>query len=256
MSNSENPNDRNKRDEYNLSENSRLAGIDFVYSNKIASKIYAKMKVLEKDSCQSDTYSRLKKVLYQAVRNDQVHELGQLQLGFGDLRSLKGFRFSKKTSWNTFFMNNPTAKFDQEKARVGLAIPTIYAREFNRFPEKTSKAVLRFHCIYVSLNGECIIESRSSKELVVRDGVNSRSVYFPIKETSTILILCIGSVHTWLFSNNLESEFLSRNNLFMTAEIFDALLIQDGKLCHFEENKLPDINPPEYPDANDDLDWE
>jgi hypothetical protein len=254
--NPKNPN-RKKGKDYQLSENSKLTNVDFAYSNKLASKIYRRLKILQKGSCDPDSFMRLSQVVYQAVRNDQEHELGQLQLGYGSVEPLKEFRISKKTSWQTFFMNYPTAYFEEEKGELCLAIPSISARELNHFPERTNKVVLNMHCIQVSIGDENLVTVVSSKELIItnKEDVHARSVYFPIKDKSNVVLLCVVTVRIWLMSTDDKTNFLSDNTKFMTAEIFDALLIRNGQLCQFEEMKQSDIKPPELPDSDERMDW-
>lgn len=249
---------RKKGKDYNLSDNSKLTSIDFSYSRKLASRIYSILKILENEPRQTDTFSRFANQVYQAVRNDQLHELGQLKLGYGSVESLRNFRFSKKNSWQSFFRNYPTADFQSDKGEVCLTMPPTYAREFHLFPERASKVIVRMHCIQISIDNENRLEHCSSKELIITNDEDrdSRSIRFSIKDKPNVLLLCLASVRVWLVSAQGEDEFLSNNKVYMTAEIFDALLIRDGQLCHFVEQKLPDITPPMSSDSDDELDWE
>lgn len=259
MSNFENPKDPNryKGKEYKLSENSKLAGADFAYSGKLSSKIYKLMRILQLQPCETDTYSRFSRQLYEAVRNDQKHELGKLQLGFGSVAPLRNFRFSKKNSWQSFFRNYPIVNFEPEQGEVSVTLPPIYAKEFHLFPKRTSKVGVRMHFIQISIDVENRLEYCSSKELIITNDqdIESLSIRFSINGKSDLLLLCIASVRIWLVPVHGNDEFLSTNKAYMTAEIFDTLLIRDGQLYHFAEQKLPDISPPTSPDSNEELDW-
>lgn len=248
---------RKKGKNYRLSENSKLTGADFGYTRKLASQIYKIMQLIQNESCKNDTYTRFSKVLYKVVRNDQVHELGKLQLGYGNVAPLKGFRFFKKTNWHNFFMNKPTAELDIEKGAIRFAIPPIFVGEFNKFPKRMRKVIIKMHCIQISVGDENIIELNSSKELVMTgvDNINSRSVYFAVKDSVNVVVLCIATVRIWLHSLDSKEEFLSFDSKFMTAEIFDALVIHDGQLCHFEEEEFSDVKPPEFPNLDEEVDW-
>ncbi|UZJ65796.1 hypothetical protein OKW96_06430 [Sphingobacterium sp. KU25419] len=65
----------------------------------------------------------------------------------------------------------------------------------------------------------------------------------------------MATVRIWLESVNGKEEFLSFNSKLMTAEIFDALVIRDGQLCYFEEQKFSDMKTPEFPELNEGVDW-
>jgi len=145
---------RKKGKDYNLSENSKLAGADFAYSNTLASRIYRQMKIIQDDSAKYESFLRLKKKLYMVIRNDRQHDLGQLKLGYGNINPLKNFRFSPKTSWQTFFMNYPTTNFDAEKEELCISTPPILAREVDTLPERVRKVILKMHIIKVSIDDE------------------------------------------------------------------------------------------------------
>ncbi|UIR56071.1 hypothetical protein LZQ00_17630 [Sphingobacterium sp. SRCM116780] len=248
---------RKKGKDYNLSENSKLTANDFAYSAKLASSIYKVFKSLQRESCKSDTFSRFKKVVYQTIRNDQEHMLGQLRLGYGSVSPLKGFRFSKKSNWQSFFLNYPTIYFDAQKGEVRIAIPPILIHDFNKFPSRISKIIMKMHCFQVAIDSENTIEFNSSKDLLLQQGDNmpSRSVVFSTKNKADVLLLCVGTLQTWLLSADGQEEFLSYNSSLMTAEIMDALLIRDGQLCSFAEERLDDLKPPILPVTNDEVDW-
>lgn len=254
--NPKNPN-RKKGKDYQLSENSKLTNADFAYSNKLASKIYGLLKIVQKESCETGSYRRFSQAVYAAVRNDREHGLGQLKLGYGSVEPLKKFRIAKKTNWQSFFVNNPTADFDAAKGALRVTIPPISERELNCFPERTTKVVLRMHCIQVSIDDENEVTAVSSKELImaIKEKMVSRSVYFSVKDKPNVLLLCLVTVRVWLKSTYDKTDFLSNNMKFMTAEIFDALLIRNGQLCQFEDIKQSDIRPPTLPDSDEGEDW-
>lgn len=248
---------RKKGKDYNLSENSKLAGVDFAYSNTVASRIYKQMKIIQDDSAKYDAFLRLKKKLYMAVRNDCEHDLGQLKLGYGNIKPLNNFRFSKKTNWQTFFMNYPTANFDVEKGELCISTPPILARELDTLPERVRKVILKMHIIKVAIDDENTVDVSSSKELVIvkGDDVESRSVIFSIKNRPNVLLLCVATVRMWFLSTDHKEEFLTLNTKYMTAEIFDAILIRNGQICKFEEETNKESHPPEFPDSDEELDW-
>ncbi|MEJ5146205.1 MULTISPECIES: hypothetical protein [Sphingobacterium] len=248
---------RKKGKDYNLSENSKLAGADFAYSNTLASRIYKQMKIIQDDSAKYESFLRLKKKLYMVIRNDRQHDLGQLKLGYGNINPLKNFRFSPKTSWQTFFMNYPTTNFDAEKEELCISTPPILARELDTLPERVRKVILKMHIIKVSIDDENTVDISSSKELVIvkGDDVESRSVIFSIKDKPNVLLLCVATVRMWLLSTDRKEEFLTLNTKYMTAEIFDAILIRNGQICKFEEETNKESRPSEFPDSDEELDW-
>jgi len=177
-------------------------------------------------------------------------------LGYGNINPLKNFRFSPKTSWQTFFMNYPTANFDVEKVELCISTPPILARELDALPERVRKVILKMHIIKVAIDDENTVDISSSKELVIvkGDDVESRSVIFSIKDRPNVLLLCVATVRMWLLSTDRKDEFMTRNTKYMTAEIFDAILIRDGQICQFEEETNKESNPRVFPD-DEEVNW-
>lgn len=61
-----------------------------------------------------------------------------------------------------------------------------------------------------------------------------------------MVAFCVVTVRICLQAVNSKEEFLSFDRKHIIAEIFDALVICDGQLSHFEEQKFPDIKPAEF----------
>ena len=109
----------------------------------------------------------------------------------------------------------------------------------------------------MAIDDENTVDVSSSKELVIvkGDDVESRSVIFSIKNRPNVLLLCVVTVRMWLLSTDHKEEFLTLNTKYMTAEIFDAILIRNGQICKFEEETNKERHSPEFPDSDEELDW-
>jgi len=243
---------------YELSENSRLAGLDFTYNSGLTSRLYQILKSIQPRACERSTYIRLQNVLYEAVRNDRVHDLGSLRLGYGSVLPLKGFRYSKRVSWNNFFMNHPVAHFDEAQQQVRVQLHLVGLRKFNLIHEKLRKIDIKIYCVVIQLDDRNTIFYHSSKVLELRqeDHKVDRGITFTLEDCKDVVILCLGTVRCWLTSPDGCDEFMSNSSTLMTGEIFDVILIRGGKHTIFPEEKSDKLPPPISQSHDDEVDWD
>ncbi|MDM1293809.1 hypothetical protein HX021_05815 [Sphingobacterium sp. N143] len=255
--NPKNPNRKQGKD-YNVSELSQLAGDDFKYTNKLASRLYKLLKPIQERSCDRFTYTRLQKALYKAVRNDQSHDLGSLRLGYGDVSSLKGFRFSLKTSLGKFFVNNPASKFDKGKNSIEVRVPLDSLQKFENINSRLAKLVIKLYCIVIQINDRNDMEIHVSKNLELqRDHVRKdRTVSFSLGDRQDVVILCLCTIRCWLMEANEKDTFLSNDATLMATELVDAILIRDGELLTFSQEDSNDLLPPLRSNDGDEIDWD
>ncbi|MND64100.1 hypothetical protein D3C87_579220 [compost metagenome] len=243
---------------YVLSENSRLAGLDFTYNSGLASRLYQILKSIQPRACERSTYIRLQNILYEAVRNDRVHDLGSLRLGYGSVLPLKGFRYSKRVSWNNFFMNHPVAHFDEAQQQVQVQLHLAGLRKFELIHERLTKIDIKIYCVIIKLDDRNTLFHHASKTLELRKGDHKadRRITFTLEDCKDAVILCLGTVRCWLTSPDGQDEFMSNGGTLMTGEIFDALLIRGGKHTIFPEEKSDKLPPPILPSHDDEVDWD
>ncbi|WP_343562325.1 hypothetical protein [Sphingobacterium sp.] len=250
--------ERKHGEAYDLSENSKLTGLDFTYNCKLAGRLYKILKPIQPQACERSTYIRLQDALYAAVRKDREHDLGSLRLGYGSVLPLKGFRYSKRGSWNNFFMNYPSVHFDEARQQVKIRLQWIGVRKFNSIHERLEKLDLKIHCIVIQLDDRNTLFHQASKtlELKKEDHNVDRGVTFTLEDCRDAVILCMASVRCWLTTLDGREEFMSNSSTLMTGEIFDALLIRGGKLTIFPEEKSDKLPPPILPGQDDEVDWD
>lgn len=250
--------ERKRGDAYELSENSKLTGLDFTYNCNLASRLYQILKSILRVACERSTYLRLQNVLYEAVRNDREHDLGSLRLGYGSVIPLKGFRYSKRVSWNNFFMNHPVVHFDEAQQQVQVQLHLVGIRKFELIHERLVKIDIKIYCVVIKLDDRNTIFYHSSKTLELRkeDHKVNRGITFALEDCKDAVILCLATVRCWLTTPDGREEFMSNGGTLMTGEIFDALLIRGGKHTIFTEEKSDKLPPPILPSHDDEVDWD
>jgi hypothetical protein len=243
---------------YNISQLSRLVNDDFAYSNKLAGRLYKILKPIQQMACTRSTYKDFLDALYKAVRNDQSHDLGSLRLGYGDVSDLKGFRFSAKTSLRKFFINNPVADFKEGMKSVEIRVPLESLLKFASVHERLSKLQIKIYCITIQVNDRNDIGVYASKdlELLIDHSRKERAVHFPLKDSEHAVILCLATVRSWLTALDDAEQFLSNDTALMTAEMFDAMLIRDGKRIVFPKEDSNAMLPPIQDDDGGEIDWD
>lgn len=247
---------RKRGTDYPVSKKSQLAGDDFGYSNALCSRLYGELKPIQRMACTRSTYRGLQDRLYQAIRNDRVHELGSLRLGYGDVSPLKGFRFSEKISLNRFFINSPVVHFNPQKSSVEMQIDLNSLRSFEDIHDRLVKLVLKMFCIVIQVDDKNEIRGHASKDLELsQDHIREkRTALFSLPDTRDAVILCMGTVRCWLSSPDAQDEFLSNNTNLMTGEVIEAILVRDGERVVFEDKVSTELKPPIQP-HDDDVDW-
>ncbi|WP_324757473.1 hypothetical protein [Sphingobacterium thalpophilum] len=253
---SKDPN-RKKGEDYLVSEQSQLAGSDFAYNSTLSSRLYRELKSLQRTACNRSTYRRLQNALYEAVRNDQIHDLGSLRLGYGDVSPLKGFRFSLKTSLSRFLMNNPAASFNEEKKSVEMRIALKDLHSFEAIHARLARLVIKMYCIVIQVDNSNEITMQASRDLELqRDHVRTeRTAHFSLKNIEDAVILCLCTVRSWLKSPDGKDEFLSNDSTLMTAEVIDAISVRDGHRVVFSGKKDGDIQPDIQANNDDEVEW-
>jgi len=247
---------RKHRSDYSVSEYSKLTGCDFAYNNRLSSRLYDMLKVIQRIACNRSTYIRLQGALYKAVRDDRIHDLGSLRLGYGDVSPLKGFRFSLKTSLGRFFMNAPVAEFNEEKNSLEMRISLRSLHRFSNVQERLAKLLIKMYCIVIQVNEQNNMAIHASKdlELLSDHPPEDRSIFFPLQGSENAVVLCLVTVRSWLTTPDGTDQFLSNDSTLMTGEVFDAMLIRDGKRVIFPKEVSKGIPPPIQPVDNE-IDW-
>ncbi|MGE8426456.1 MAG: hypothetical protein ACN6O7_01225 [Sphingobacterium sp.] len=251
-------NRKGSNENYKISQLSRLVNNDFAYSNKLAGRLYKILKPIQQMACSRSTYKEFLDALYKAVRNDQSHDLGSLRLGYGDVSDLKGFRFSAKTSLGKFFINTPVADFKEEKKSIEIRVPLGSLRKFACIHERLSKLQIKIYCIAIQINDQNDIATYASKDLELLNDHSrkERTVHFPLKDSEHAVILCLATVRSWLTVLDGAEQFLSNDTSLMTAEMFDVLLIRDGKKIVFPKEDSNDMLPPNSANDDSEIDWD
>ncbi len=109
---------------YKLNENSKLSTYDFGYANKIAGRIYSFVKLLMSRSADRTIYQKILSRVMKTVRSDEVHELGKLRIGYGNILALKGLQFNARQSWSGFIAWNTEVACHTKDDSIHITVPS------------------------------------------------------------------------------------------------------------------------------------
>ncbi len=112
------------------------------------------------------------------------------------------------------------------------------------------------YCIVIQVNeqNDMVIHASKDLELLSDHPREDRSIFFPLQGSENAVVLCLVTVRSWLTSPDGTDQFLSNDSTLMTGEVFDAMLIRDGKRVIFPKEVSKGIPPPIQPVDNE-IDW-
>lgn len=155
-------------------------------------------------------------------------------------------------------MNHPVAHFDETRQQIQVQLPLAGLRKFDLIHERLAKIDIKIYCVVIQLDDRNTIFYHVSKTLELRkeDHKVDRGITFTLGDCKDAVILCLGTVRCWLTSPDGNEEFMSNNSTLMTGEVFDAILIREGKETIFPEEKSDKLPPPILPGDDDEVDWD
>lgn len=240
---------------YDLNENSKLSSQDFVYANRISSKIYKYSKKCLPTIVNRVDFNRLLKVIYSLVRMDEVHALGHLRLGYGNVSSLKNFRWNKKRSFESMlpWYSPMECAIADKKVKIGL--PEIKQWNKQSYDARIRFLCLQFHLIAIPFEPNEAPTYLSSKVLDIAPHVNTsaKSTSFDISNIDNCLIIIMGIARYRLWSTTMDSDFLSYNASYIAADIVAVYRLRDGVLLE-DQNYSQSIVP--VSNEEEGTDWE
>lgn len=246
---------RIKGNAYNLSENSGKAGIDFGYASKTASRLNKLCKAIV-PSRNRGLYQQLLGKIITLVRADEIHELGQLRIGYGNIQTLKNFQFNERRSWGGYVPWETEVVCDLDESVVKISIPKDKNWSRERYDDRVYKLQVQYHLVKLPFELDEEVATLHTKELIFTPGENgsSKTAKLSIAGWDNCLLLLIGKVDTYLWRlNRQEGYSLSGNRSYRPAAILEVFGLRDGQLLvdrviEKEENTQL---PPE-----DGADWE
>lgn len=246
---------RIKGSAYNLSENSGKAGIDFGYASKTASRLNKLCKAIV-PSRNRGLYQQLLGKIITLVRADEIHELGQLRIGYGNIQTLKNFQFNERRSWGGYVPWETEVVCDLDESVVKTSIPKDKNWSRERYDDRVYKLQVQYHLVKLPFELDEEVATLHTKELIFTPGENdsSKTAKLSIAGWDNCLLLLIGKVDTYLWRlNRQEGYSLSGNRSYRPAAILEVFGLRDGQLLvdrviEKEENTQL---PPE-----DGADWE
>ena len=240
---------------YNLSENSGKAAIDFGYASKTASRLNKLCKAIV-PSRNRGLYQQLLAKVITLVRADEIHELGQLRIGYGNIQTLKGFQFNGRQSWGGYVPWQTEVVCDLDEAVVQISIPKDKNWSRERYDDRVYKLQVEYHLVKLPFELDDEVATLHTKELIFTPGENgsSKTAKLSISGWDNCLLLLIGKVDTYLWKLNSQTEYaVSGDRYYRPAAILEVFGLRDGQLLVdrvIEKEKNTQLPP------DDGADWE
>ncbi|WP_164110956.1 MULTISPECIES: hypothetical protein [Sphingobacterium] len=216
---------------YNLSENSKLANVDFTYASKVSSKIYQYGKKIWPEMANRSVFNRLTKNVGELVRLDEKHELGGLRIGFGNSSALKDFRWNKKRTFSRLVPWQTEIQYKEGQRDILVKILKDKLWSVSSTDKRISSLCIRYHALKVPFELDDEIDFLYSKELQVLPGKEppAKETKFSVPDWDNCLIIVTGVVRCRLWHADGKEDYLSNSQAFMAADILEVFRIRDGK---------------------------
>jgi len=240
---------------YKLSENSRLSTQDFGYANKIAGRIYSFVKPLMSRAADRTVYQKILAVVLKLVRSDEVHELGQLRIGYGNILAIKGLQFNARQSWPGFVGWNTEVVCHTADASIDITVPATSTWLFKRYDPRVSKLAVWYEIWKIPFELDEEPARLNTKELFFTPGEKSdaRKASFSIAGWDNCLIVVVGAVQSYLWESSGQGDFLTANRSFMASGIIEVFGLREGKLLQDRVEEKSNCPPPEHDEG---VDWD
>lgn len=237
---------RKRGTHYNLSENSKLANVDFTYASRMGSKIYQHGKKNWPEMAGRPVFNRLAKKVSELVRLDEEHELGQLRIGYGNSSALKDFRWNRKRTFSGLVPWQTEILYHEKQRAVSVKIIDDKLWSFASLDKRVSSLCIRYHALKVPFELDEEIDFIYSKELQVFPGKEppAKETEFPIGHWDNSLIIVTGVVRCRLWHPDSTEDYLSNSQAFMAADVLEVFRIRNGKLI---KDVIQELKPEQTP---------
>lgn len=245
---------RKRGKEYRSSENTKLSGQDFAYANKITSKIYHALTKTSEIKKNRALYQRLLRKVIKIIRADEVHELGQLRIGFGNIQDLVGFRLNERKSIEGLVHWLPKIDFGIAPPTISIHVPEITETTLHSLPQSVVRTETKFHVFKIPIETTEEVAHLSTKYLIHlrHSTIPSRTARLSLDGWDNCLILVVGMVHCYLWSESEKEEFMTLNQQLMACDILAIYGLRDGKLI--QDRPYEEIQK-QLPSQDQGVDW-
>lgn len=171
------------RKNVNQSHATKQAATDFGRASRLTSKLAWTLKQTYWGYHDATMHNRLRKKVYQAMRNDLESKKGEKFLYLGTPEDLSNFEFNQLSPFTDNWNGQIDIEFDLQVKKVNISCSIAKARQLIRWPKTNDKAKLHFAIHSFNEKSDTLKDSQYSQ--LVIDPFNS-SVQ-QLQFTSTIL---------------------------------------------------------------------
>lgn len=241
--------------DYNLTPNTKLSAQDFSYANKIASQIYRFSKATLPRGLDREVYQKLLTLVMKIVRADEVHELGQLRIGYGNTSCLKGFQLNPRQSWSGYIPWNTLIVCNLKGGHIEITIPETKRWLSKKYNERVSKLAIKYHLFKIPFQLEDEPATLSTKNLYIQptEEYDEKKTRLDIGGWDNCLVIVVGTVQSYLWETQGNEDYLSMDKSFMGAQFLEVFCLRDDKLIH---DRPKEKSHPKQMDEEDGAEWE
>jgi|GEM_PF-5604401 len=227
-----------KGEDYVLSTNSKLSGLDFSRAMGWASKIYAPLKQNESWLCNDVVFRRLKKLLLELCATNDIHAVGSRKLCGTDIDKLKKWRVNNYRQWNEYLHFKPSLSVNPKYGEVVLTL-NDFMLEKDSLPTRACAAAMRFYLIF--LNEEDVTSSLVMiDELVVPVGGKLDALEASFTFTSLVngCLLLLGAYQLHLIDSRGRGSFASHDKRYYGANMVEVIAVREGIVAKYEKKDI------------------
>lgn len=230
-----------KAEDYALSANSKLSGLDFSRAMGWASKIYTPLKQNESWLCKDAVFRRLKKHLLELCATNYIHAVGSKKMCGKDIAKLKKWRVNNYRQWNEYLHFKPSLRVNPKNGEVVLALDNFTLEKDSLIP-RACAAAMRFYLIFLNEEDDTS-SSVVIDELVIPVGgeQNALEASFTFGPVVNGCLLLLGAYQLHLIGSSGKGSFASCDRRYYGANMVEAIAVREGIVANYEKKAiLPD----------------
>lgn len=228
---------------HNLSNNSKSAGKDFAYANRLTALIYNTLKDILQEQVDRDCYKRLLTTIRQVLQTDTTSKVGNKKVEKGNLSLLNNFKLNNRRYFDSLMLWKPSITFSNESKKAIVRLPHNNLNILHNKPDRLSRTRLQFFAITMHFPEMTIKAVKTSPLYITQDSTDTAlNASFSYDGANNSLLLVVGTCQYYLYEKNSKTDFPSSNRLYYAADIFEAVPIVKNAVIHYKhqekENKI------------------
>lgn len=227
-----------KGEDYALSANSKLSGLDFSRVMGWASKIYAPLKQNESWLCNDAVFRCLKKLLLELCTTDYIHAVGSKKLCGADIDKLKKWRVNNHRQWNEYLHFKPSLSVNPKHGEAILALDNFMLEKDN-LPPRACAIAMRFYLIFLNEEDDTS-SSVVIDELVVPVGgkLEALEASFTFGPVVNGCLLLLSAYQLHLIDSSGSDSFASHDKRYYGANMVEVIAVREGIVANYEKKDI------------------